>query len=113
MPAYENSTVDSLPAPRAREASPCPFKAQRTVTRPEPAGLADALWQMILPEPHALTQAAQRYAGQEAQQGGTQYPRISEPPSTEVTEETPEASAHDAFGDPASTEGQSYDFSGP
>lgn len=100
MPAYQNSTADSLSSPWRGEASSCAFKAQRTAAR-QHACLSEALWQMLLHEPRAAVQAAQESVGQETQQGWTEYPRISAFPALEAAEENPETYCHDAVWRPS------------
>jgi hypothetical protein len=93
MPAYRPSTADSLPASWAGEASPRALKPQRTAAQPTHASLSAALWEMILHEPRAAAQAAQRGTGQQA---WTEFPRISVLPAQPATAKPREAAAHDA-----------------
>ncbi len=97
MPAHPHSTADFLPASRGGEASSRALKPQRTAAQPTHASLSAALWEMILHEPRAAAQAAQRGTGQQA---WTEFPRISVLPAQPTTAKPREAADRDAVWRP-------------
>lgn len=97
MPAHQHSTVDCLPASRGGEANSHALKPQRTATQKTHASLSAALWEMILHEPCAAVQAAQRGTGQQA---WTEFPCISVLPARAATAKPREAADHDAVWRP-------------